>query len=260
MPRPSVLGARRRITALISSGRVDDWPDVERDAVPQRPPARRSASLEAADPLEGLAEAALQLRQRGDPPLLVAHRRQVAYLGEREQALVLRVRVRDAAEHVDVLRRRKPLEVEVLQPPQLQSVPHHGVQPAEHLVLHKPLGRVPECERVDRGHAAPALGLRDRDHDPVQRVGQRDGRQSVAQCGGELRVRRRLAGEIGVEVEQREVVARQRGGVAGEGVSEGTDVVEPDVGSREVATAALERIMRDQQLVIADGRGRKGLE
>ena len=95
---------------------------------------------------------------------------------------------------VDVLRRRKPLEAEVLQPPQLQSVPHHGVQPAEHLVLDKPLGGVPERERVDRGHAAPALGLRDRDHDPVQRVGQRDGRESVAQSGGELLVRRRLAG------------------------------------------------------------------
>ena len=47
---------------------------------------------------------ALELGQRGDPPVLVAHRRQVAHLGEREQALVLRVLVRDAAEQVDVLR------------------------------------------------------------------------------------------------------------------------------------------------------------
>ena len=241
-------------------GELDDRPHVQLDAVPQQPPARRSASLEAADRLEGLAEDALELRQRGDPPLLVAHRRQVAYLGEREQALVLRVGVRDAAERVDVLRRRKPLEAEVLQPPQLQSVPHHGVQPAEHLVLDKPLGGVPECDRVDRGHAAPALRLRDRDHDPVQRGGQRDGRQSVAQFGGELLVRRRLAAEIGVEVEHREVVARERGDVAGEGVSEGTDVVELDVGSREVAAMALERIVRDQQLLVADERGREGLE
>ena len=71
--------------------------------------------------------------------------------------------------------------------------------------------------------------------------GHRDGRQSVAQSGGELLVRRRLAGEIDVEVEHREVVARERGGVAGEGVGEGTDVVELGVGGREVVAAALER-------------------
>jgi len=73
-------------------------------------------------------------------------------------------------------------------------------------------------------------------------------------------VRRCLAGEIGVEVQYREVVARQRGGVAGEGIGERTDVVELDVGSREVVAAALERIVRGQQLVVAEGRRREGLE
>ena len=245
IPRPSVLGARRRITALISSGeRSIDRPDVQLDAVPLQPPARRAASLEAADrsrgPRTSMRSSSGSAATR---PCCVAHRRQVAHLGEREQPLVLR---RSRARRRGT-RRRPPATAsrsrrEVLQPPQLQSVRHHRVQSAEHLVLDEPLGGVAEGERVDGGHAAPALGLRDRDHDPVQRGGQRDGRQSVAQLGGELLVRRRLAAEIGVEVEHREVVARERGGVAGEGVGQGTDVVELDVGSREVAATALERI------------------
>ena len=97
--------AHHRVDLL--RGELDDRPDVEQQAVPQQPPARRPASLEAADRLERLAEHALELGQRGDPPLLVAHRRQVAHLGERDQALVLRVRARDAAEQVDVLGRRQ---------------------------------------------------------------------------------------------------------------------------------------------------------
>ena len=61
------------------------------------------------------------------------HRRQVAHLGEREQPLVLGVGTRGAAEHVDVLGRGEPLELEFAEAPQLQPVAHHRVQPAHDL-------------------------------------------------------------------------------------------------------------------------------
>ena len=223
MPRPSVLGARRRMHRVdLLRGELDDRPDVQLDAVPQQPPARRSASLEAADPLEGLAEDALELRQRGDPPLLVAHRRQVAYLGEREQALVLRVRVRDAAEHVDVLRRRQAARgrssaaatVAVGAPSWGAARGAPRPRRAPRTVCRNVSASIAAMPRPRSG-CATAITIR------CSASGNGTVARACAQCGGELLVRRRLAGEIGVEVEHREVVARERGDVAGEGVQRG---------------------------------------
>ena len=65
MPRPAVAGARRATTRRISSGSSSmHRPDVQQDAVPLQPPARRPPRLEAADALEGLDEHPLELRQR----------------------------------------------------------------------------------------------------------------------------------------------------------------------------------------------------
>ena len=80
-------------------------PYVEEQAVPVQPPTRLAMRLEGADPLEGLDDHALELREADDPPILVAHRREVAHLGDREQPLVAGVGTRDPVEEVDVLDR-----------------------------------------------------------------------------------------------------------------------------------------------------------
>ena len=85
-------------------------PGVEQQPVPVQALARRPAGLHGAHRLERLAHHPLELRQRGDAAGLVADRREVAHLGERDEPLVARVLVRDGAEQVDVLGRGQPLE------------------------------------------------------------------------------------------------------------------------------------------------------
>ena len=78
---------------------------------------------------------ALELGQLHHVPGGVAHGREVADLGHHEEPLVARVALRDRPEEVDVLDRRQALEVEVLQPVQLQALRHHRVRVAEEGLL-----------------------------------------------------------------------------------------------------------------------------
>ena len=92
-PRPAVAGGEppdERPDLL--RRQLDRGPDVQQDPVPLRAAARLAVGLEAADALERRHEHALELGQRRHSPVGVAHRREVAHLGEREQPLVLRVR------------------------------------------------------------------------------------------------------------------------------------------------------------------------
>ena len=80
--------------ARLGGREVHRGPGVEQQPVPVQALARRAAGLERAHRLERLADHALELGQRGDAPVLVAHRREVADLGERDEALVARVLAR----------------------------------------------------------------------------------------------------------------------------------------------------------------------
>ncbi len=71
------------------------------------------ARLGPAQPGDRLHEHALELGQPDDAPVVVADGRQVAHLGDGEEALVARVVARDAVKDVHVLDRRQPLDVEV---------------------------------------------------------------------------------------------------------------------------------------------------
>ena len=132
-------GARAREAAddlaRLGRGEVHRRPGVEQQPVPVQALARRPARLDGAHRLERLAHHPLELGQRGDAAGLVADRREVAHLGERDQPLVARVRVRDGAEQVDVLRRGQPLEVELAQPPHVHPLGHHRVHAADGRVL-----------------------------------------------------------------------------------------------------------------------------
>ena len=128
-------GARAREAAddLARLGRVEVHrrPGVEQQPVPVQALARRAARLDRAHRLERLADHPLELGQRGDAAGLVADRREVAHLGERDQPLVARVLVRHRAEQVDVLGRGQPLEVELAQPPHVHPLGHHRVHAAD---------------------------------------------------------------------------------------------------------------------------------
>ena len=77
--------------AGLGRGEVHRRPGVEQQPVPVQPLAGRPARLDGAHRLERLAHDPLELGQRGDAAGLVADRREVAHLGERDQPLVARV-------------------------------------------------------------------------------------------------------------------------------------------------------------------------
>ena len=81
---------------------------------------------------------------------------------------------------------------------------------------------------------------------------------SAARSGrGQLVARRGRAGMLGVEVEDGQIVVGQRAGVAREGGRHRADVVEVDVRRRQMAPAALEGVLRQQQIVAVEPPGSK---
>ena len=84
----------------------------------------------------------------------IAHRRHVPHLGQHEEPNVARVVVSGATERVDVLHGREDLEGEVLQPPQLEALPHHGVQRPVQRVLFVAVGSSTEGDVVHAAHPA----------------------------------------------------------------------------------------------------------
>ena len=132
----------------------------------------------------------LELGQRGEPAGRVAHRRQVAHLGQRDEALVGRVLAGGAVEEVDVLHRRHARDVEVGQPPEMQAPGDHRVQAAgDALLLKTPFGRA-EREVMHVGTGPAARGHRH----PPHRRGQLRPVDGGAELGGHrVGVGRRLA-------------------------------------------------------------------
>ena len=95
-PTPCVAGARRSARPRISSRESrSGGQDGEQDPVPLEALVRRAAGLEPAHARERLVQHALELRELHDAAGGVAHRREIADLGRREEPLVLRVPLRD---------------------------------------------------------------------------------------------------------------------------------------------------------------------
>ena len=128
--------------------------------------ARRALRLEAADAGERFHEHAFEVRQLHDATARVAHRREVAHLGDGEQPLVLRILPRDTVEEVHVLNRRQALNVEVAQPPQVHPLAHHRVQPAIQLLLRVAVRRRAVGEMLHAADAERMAGARHDDDDP----------------------------------------------------------------------------------------------
>ena len=114
---------------------LDLGPGVEQHAVPLQAGAAAAPRLVGAHRLERLAGDPLEVGQVDDPAGVVAHRREVAHLGDRDEALVALVVARLGVEEVDVGGRREALEREVLEPPQVHALRHQRMQPAQVAVL-----------------------------------------------------------------------------------------------------------------------------
>ncbi len=224
---------------------VEDRPDVQDHAVAVEALARRPARLDAADGAQRLEEHALELGQLDHVPRGVAHRRQVAHLGHHEEPLVPRVALRHGAEEVDVVHRRQPLDVEVLQPVQLQALRHHGVRVAE-----EGLFRVASPGDGTEGEVLHAARPRDHDHDPPERARQDDSGQDPARLGG---VRLGVARALRPPEEHvaHEVPARRgRGGEAPHAGERRGEARVGGVSQEGVAGATLALVARDREGVV----------
>ncbi len=203
-------GARAREAAddLAGFGRreLHRRPRVQQQAVPVQPAARGPAGLERAHRLERAAHHPLQLGQGGDAAVLVAHGREVAHLGQRDEPLVARVLVRGRAEEVDVLRGRQALEVELAQPPHVHPLGHHRMQAAERGIL----GVGPVAGARERAHVDRALARLRRQHE-------HDARDRVRQPGlGEQRAEIDPVRAQRVDVGEQRLAGGDRLGVRGE--------------------------------------------
>ena len=97
------------------------------DAVPVETALRWPWRLELADAGDRLEQHPLELRQRDHSVLVVAHRGQVANLGQGEQPLVVGVVARPGVEQVDIVACGEPLDREVPQSGEPQPGGHQRV-------------------------------------------------------------------------------------------------------------------------------------
>ena len=227
-------------------------PRVEHQPVPARPLARRAARLVRAHRLERLARHPLELRERGDAAVGVEHGRQVAHLGDGDEPLVALVLARGGAEQVDVGRRREPLEREVRQPPEVQPLGHHRVQPAVVGVLGErtAAGGAREAGQLDP--VLPVLGVDRREHDARDGVGERGVREQRLEPGALL--------APGVEVGEHPLALGERARVAGQRGERAREVVRLHPGGGEVMAHVLVHVGRGEERQPVELRLREPLE
>ncbi len=177
---------------------LDGRPDVQPHVVHVEPGTATERAAGPADRLEAVGQGALDVRQRGDPAVVVAHDDELAHLGQGDEPLVVRVVVRDGVEEQHVLGGLEAGELEVAQPPQVEPAAHHRVHPAHRGVLgHGAVGL-----RAVREVADLAVVTRDdADGHPSTGVGEGHRRDPGGQRGrGLLRVGRQV-GPVHVEVD-----------------------------------------------------------
>ena len=233
--------------------RLHHGPHVQEDPVPEQPAVDRAVGLVAAQRAEHANQHLLEFGQPHDLAALVVDGREVADLRKHEQTLILGIGLRDAEERVDVLRGRKPLEVELAEPPHVQPVAHHRVQAAEHGILDEAtLGARSEREQVDRRHALATPRLGDCGDDPVQRRRDVDALIGVREHCRELLMRGGRSCVLGVEVEHREFARRDLRGPGDECSRGGADLVHLDVSGEDVALGVLEAVAADDEPMTAE--------
>ncbi len=87
----------------LRQGKIHWRPDVKQHAVPEESFTDRPLCLKHADPGQRLLEHVLKIRQCRQVTVFVIHRRQVADLGDGEQALITRILFGRRAEQVHIL-------------------------------------------------------------------------------------------------------------------------------------------------------------
>ena len=75
------------------------------------------------------------MRQLHDASRFIAYRRHVAYFSRRKQTFVLGIVEGNGVEEINVFDRGQAFDLEIAQPPEMQALPHHGMQPAIELVF-----------------------------------------------------------------------------------------------------------------------------
>ena len=114
---------------------IERRPDIEEYAVPVEALLGAAARLKQANRREGFHEHAFQMRQLHDAPGFIAHRSDVANLGSGEQALVLGIVAGHGVQEINVFDRGHAIDLEIAEAPEMQALPHHGMQAAEERIF-----------------------------------------------------------------------------------------------------------------------------
>ena len=162
-------------------------------------PAAASRRAGPADGLEAVLHGALGVGQGDDVAVVVAYDGQLTHLGECHQPPVGRVRTPDALVEEHVLGGVDAGDVELAQPPQVESPADHRVHPADQRVLGDAVFRGPEREVLHRSVATPA----DRDRHPAYVQGEGERADDSAELRTGVLDRLRCRRPVQVEVDNR---------------------------------------------------------
>ena len=113
---------------------------MQHDPVPLQPVGAGNLRPRLADGIEAVDEDVLDLRKGDDPAILVTHGRHVEDLGHSDEAFVRRIVAGDAVEQVRLAGRCDRPDLEVREPPHLESAGDHRVQPTELDIFGERLG------------------------------------------------------------------------------------------------------------------------
>ncbi len=144
--------------AQVLGRQIEARPDVQQDPVRLEASVGCPLRLHPPDGPADLVDDPLDLGQAHQPPLVVSHRGEVADLGDGEQPLVVAVVAGRAVEQVDVLGRREMLQVEVVEPTELQAFGHHRMQAPSQVFGSVPL--VADRAEGEMAHPAGAVVAR----------------------------------------------------------------------------------------------------
>ena len=114
------------------------------------------------------------MRQLHDAPGFIAHGSDVANLGSGEQALVLGIVTGHGMQQINIFDRGQAINLEIAEAPEMQALPHHGMQAAEERVFLILSAIELVGEMLQAVHARAPARARGRDHDAADGTGKRN--------------------------------------------------------------------------------------
>ena len=153
--------------------KIERRPDIEEHAIPVQAFLRPPSRLKRTDGCQRFHEHALQMWQLHDASGFITHGSHIAHLGTCKQTFVFGIVAGNGMEEIDVFDGGQPIDLEIAEPPEVQALPHHGVQSAVELRLFISISGEFVSEVLQSRCAGPGTRARSGNHDALDRIEER---------------------------------------------------------------------------------------